>query len=609
MQGIRTKAVEDSRARPRRPQLTAAPFAREVMITMTRSPLALALVAVAVACAAPAPPPPACTRHDPSTPTPTPGPFTLVQLDPTSPAPFQLAVAACAGLYNRDVGGSVYVQADAHDAVWVTELAMVPAATVDAATFLASCVAEHPACVRYDYVHQQALLPNILTVGAALGAVPVDASLSISCGSTAFDAVTELRDRSTPELATRYVWETYGAATSGLAMLDPGYESMPADPASPAITRDMTPSLVDFVFSRRLFAVFLVNGCITGNPERALLTTIVGAGRWPTPLGVYGYNDSWNVAGGDLYEAQTRCLDSRDMGAIASMTSNLSFFSTRSPAITESDVVTQSPSEAVTYDPERTYVAFVVGDGDNVAYVTSTRHDWFRQRLETCRSGSGPCPPLTWTISPHLPELAPDVLRWYYERSHETGHDYFALPPSGHLYAYPSSLASDVQQRFVAATERDACILGVSGTVHWDWAGTWHDAEETFLPRYATLGGPVRGVFPVNVPYLVEAFPWWPDDRFVEVLSGADGGRVAVFRPREWRGVNDDSSPFFLGPSRMADEIAGYPRGTVTWVYMTSDGGLTLENSFQALASLLPAHVQLVSTDTAASLALAAAAR
>lgn len=379
---------------------------------------------------------------------------------------------ACVGLRNRAAGGSAYVDADPHDATWLTELGLVPAATVDAAEFLRSCVATFPACVRYDYASQHALLPNILTVAAALGALPVDGSLNLTCGSTAFDAVAELRERNTPALATRYVFERYAEQTTGLAMLNPGYDLRPADPANPSITRDMRPALVDFVFSQRLFVVFLVNGCTRGNPERELLSTIVNAGRWPTPLGVYGYNNSWNVAGGDLYEAQTRCLDSRNMGAIASEASNLSFFATRATPITESDVVTQNALEPVSYDPTHTYVAFVVGDGDNIGYITTTRHDWFRQRVTTCQSGSARCPPLTWTISPHLTRLAPDLLRWYYDRSHETGHDYFALPPSGHLYAYPSSLAEDAQDRFVAATETDACVLDVAGTVHWDWAGT-----------------------------------------------------------------------------------------------------------------------------------------
>jgi hypothetical protein len=56
----------------------------------------------------------------------------------------------------------------------------------------------------------------------------------------------------------------------------------------------------------------------------------------------------------------------------------------------------------------------------------------------------------------------------------------------------------------------------------------------------------------------------------------------------------------------MAERLGGVPRGTVTWVYMTSDGGLTLENSYVALSALLPPHVQLVSADAAADLALAA---
>jgi hypothetical protein len=58
----------------------------------------------------------------------------------------------------------------------------------------------------------------------------------------------------------------------------------------------------------------------------------------------------------------------------------------------------------------------------------------------------------------------------------------------------------------------------------------------------------------------------------------------------------------------MAEELGGYPPGTVTGVYMTSDGGLSLENSFMELVRLLPPHVELVSADTAARLALSAAA-
>jgi hypothetical protein len=531
--------------------------------------------------------------------------FTVVAVDSTSPAPLQLAVQACAGHSNRKRGGSVYVQSEAHDAQWLRDLELTPTETIGASDFLASCLREFPHCVRYSYAQQHELLPTILTAASALGAVPLDASISAGCTDVALDATVELADKQTRYLATKYAFENFLDKTTGLAMLNPGYDQNAADQANPTIVRDMAPALVDYVFSRKLFVVFLVNGCIDGNPEKQLLSDIVNSGQWPTPLGVYGYNNSWLV-GGYLYEAQTRCLDSRTMGAIPTETGNLSFFSTRRASIAEPGELQQNAPEDITYDPTKTYVAFVVGDGDNVRYIMTSRKEWLRQRLADCEREDSPCAPLTWTISPHLPELAPDVLEWYYRASRKSGSDYFTLPPSGHLYAYPTSLRDADADRFVAATERDAQILGAHSTVHWDWFTTWNDAEQRLLPKYAKVDGAIRGIFPVNVPYALPAFPRWPAEQFYRVLSGSDGGKVVVFRPREWRGVDDRDAVFFPSPQTMAAELESYPPGTVTWVYMTSDGGLTLENSFLTLARLLSDRVELVSTDTAARLALEA---
>ena len=55
-----------------------------------------------------------------------------------------------------------------------------------------------------------------------------------------------------------------------------------------------------------------------------------------------------------------------------------------------------------------------------------------------------------------------------------------------------------------------------------------------------------------------------------------------------------------------AAELAAYPPGTVTAIYMTSDGGLSLQNAFIPLSKKLPEHVVLVSADTATRLALEA---
>lgn len=531
--------------------------------------------------------------------------FTVVEVAPGSPAPLQLAVQACAGLSNRRVGGSVYVQTEANDAQWLDELGLTPGEVVGADAFLASCMTEFPACVRYSYANQQEILPNILTVAAALGALPLDTGLAAACTDVAFDATVELADANDRYLATQYVFENYLDQTTGLAMLNPGYEQDTSDHANPRLVRDMSPALVDYVFSEKLFVVFLVTGCIAGNPERELLSDIVNSGQWPTPLGVYGYNNSWLI-GGYLFEAQTRCLDSRNMGAIPTETGNLSFFSTRRAPIVDADELERNAPANVEYDADKTYVAFVVGDGDNVRFIMTTRKEWLRQRLADCAKADNSCAPLTWSISPHLPELAPDVLEWYYRSARTTGKDYFTLPPSGHLYAYPTSLRDEDQDRFIAATERDARVLGVRGTVHWDWFDTWRTAEERVLPKYASADGVIRGIFPVNVPFSLPAFPWWPAEQFHRVLEGEGGGEVAVFRPRQWRGIDDRDNRFFLSPQNMAAEIADYPRGTVTAIYMTSDGGLNLENSFMELVRLLPDHVELVSADAAAELAIAA---
>jgi hypothetical protein len=533
----------------------------------------------------------------------------VVDLGPEATPAIQIAVQACVGLSNAKLGGSVYTRMKAQDFPWLEELDLKPDEIMDADRFLAACMTEFPRCVRYSYHQQQGLLPNILTVSAVLEAIPLDEEIKVSCRDMVFDATAEFKARATPYLATKYVYDNYADATTGLAMLNPGYNSADKKVWDPGITKAMDPSMIDFVFSQKLFVMFLVNGCIKGTRQNTLLNEIAGKNPWPKPIGVYGYADYWLVFGGFLFEAQTTCSDARNMGEIATTVNNLSFFSTRRPPIMEAGELKHNKSENIAYDPTQTYVAFVVGDGDNIAFIMDPRAEWLRQRTRACREEENSCPPLTWSISPHLTRIAPDVLKWYYEKSYETGKDYFMLPPSGHLYAYPSSLENNIQDQFVAATEKDARLLGTNSTVHWEWLNKWRYAEEKFLPKYAKRDGAIQGLFPVNVPYMFPTFTW-KDNQFFKVLRGQDGGRVVLFRPREWRGI-DERGEFlnkkcYLSPKNMAKELGEYPRGTVATVYMTSDGGLTLDNSFLELVKILPEHVRLVSSDTAIKLALEA---
>ncbi len=535
----------------------------------------------------------------------------VVDIEPETDPAILIAAQACVGLYNRKFGGSAYTRMKDKDFQWIEELGLKPDEIMDADRFLDTCMTEFPGCVRYSYKEQQTLLPNILTVGAVLEAIPLDEEMEVQCSNIVFDATEEFKERNTPYLATKYMYDNYINDTTGLAMLNPGYSRADRKVWDPEIARDMDPSMIDFVFSKKLFVMYLVNGCIECTKENTLLNDIVSRNPWPKPIGVYGYADYWLVFGGYLFESQTLCADSRNLGAIPTKVNNLSFFSTRREPIIDASEIKQNELENIEYDPTKTYVAFIVGDGDNIAFMMDARVEWFRQRTKSCLEGENSCPPLTWSISPHLPSIAPDVLKWYYEMSYETGKDYFMLPPSGHLYAYPSSMEEKtIQDKYVAATEKDAHLLGTNSTVHWEWFHNWRYAEEKFLPKYAKREGTIKGLFPVNVPYLLPTFTW-DKKQFFKVLVGQDGAKVVLFRPREWRGINDRGErlvdkKFYLSPENMAKELGEYPRGTVAGVYMTSDGGLNLDNSLMELVKILPEHVCLVSSDTAIQLALEA---
>jgi hypothetical protein len=507
------------------------------------------------------------------------------------------------------------------DYEWLDRLGLEPAEVVAAPAFLDACLTEFPGCLRYAYKEQQKLLPNILTVGAVLGAIPLDEEMDVSCPDTVFDANVEFAERNTPYLATAYVYDHFVTDTTGLAIIDPGYDKSGERPWDPEMTGDINPHLVDFVFSEKLFVTYLVNGCIPSTEEHALFNEITSVNPWPKPIGVFGYADYWHVAG-SLFEAHTLCTDSRNMGAIPTgKSNNLSFFGSRRPAIRDPGEIVQNEPEDIAYDPSRTYVAFIVGDGDNISKPLRSFPEKFRQRLAACAEGEGACPTLTWSLSPHLSHLAPDLLEWYYERSHETGKDYFTLPPSGHLYGYPASMEETrMQDAFVAATEDDARLLGTQSTVDWEWFTTWAYAEEKVLTKYARRDGTIKGIFPVNVPYFLPTFTW-ERNQFFKILVGPDGGKVVLFRPRQWRGldVSEEPNPLerlvqflswtnqtYIPPKDLASELGEYPRGTVAGVYMTGDGGLNLMNSFFELVQWLPEHVQLVSADTATKLAFEA---
>jgi len=86
--------------------------------------------------------------------------------------------------------------------------------------------------------------------------------------------------------------------------------------------------MVDLVFSKKLFGHVPGKRLHRSTRQHDLMNDIAGHNPWPKTHRVYGYADYWLVFGGFLFESQTMCADSRNMGEIATTVSNLSFFST-----------------------------------------------------------------------------------------------------------------------------------------------------------------------------------------------------------------------------------------------------------------------------------------
>ena len=60
----------------------------------------------------------------------------------------------------------------------------------------------------------------------------------------------------------------------------------------------------------------------------------------------------------------------------------------------------------------------------------------------------------------------------------------------------------------------------------------------------------------------------------LQVVGGENStNHSVVFRPNEWRGISDNN-PQTLDIKKKAAEVNGYPLGTVSAIYVTSDGGV-----------------------------------
>jgi len=453
--------------------------------------------------------------------------------------------------------------------------------------------------ILYNYTIQQALVPNLITLSGLLDAVLLEDHFATMDTPLLYDANVEWVGYTALD-ASRYVYDNYVNFTSTLAFMNPGYDNA-AYPRDPPLTGTLQPGLIDYITKNRIFNFYLNDACVKGTPEYEFMLMMTTNNPWPRPIPVYGYNDAYPIAG-DIFEAETGCTEAHNMGQIASTNvNNLAFFSRQETTTTP---IPQNPVEKQQFNSSKTYITLVIGDGDNISYLKTSRKSWMQQRMSYCSADpSYPgCFPLVWSISPQAAHLAPDWLEWYYNASYATRHDFFMLPPSGDLYSYPSEMPSDVLEFYVSNTEQDCTVLSTSATVEWEWFGHWKVAVDSYFPRYAE-NNIVRGIFTVNVPFNLPTPTIFNPDEYYRIVSES----VVVFKSREWRGTDSGDTPFshhnFLTVEQMASELNHLPLGTVSWIYITSDGGGNLDMLYD-LVQILDEHVMIVDHETLIDLAL-----
>ncbi len=524
-------------------------------------------------------------------------PDVVVELGANAHVPLatQFAAQSCIGLMNRDATTTVFALMVGDDNAWSEILGVTAADRVwTAAEFLESCV--HSPLVkgvaRWNVTAQKAAVPQIVTVAGVRDLLLLEDGLVDHDLPVVFDATKELAGASERD-ATRYVFDRFANETTTMAKMDPGYEGKPPHAA---LTGTANPALVDFIVKEKLFNFFLYDGCVPLTKDHALMEEIVANNPWPEPIVVYGYDDSWPLAG-DLFEAETTCAG-HAMGQVASNGfSNLGFFSVDAPTETPKVQPFDHAATPAAYDGGTTYVSFVVGDGDNLEMVKGSRRQWMAQRVANWTSASPLRFPITWTLSPRALQF-PALGNWFFEQAAKTRADAFVLPPSGDLYAYPSEMDEALQRAFVNDTARDAYLLNSSATVAWEFLGSWTKAIADFFPKYAATR--VAGLFAVNVPYLFPIVDFGFAEQY-KVLSDDAGNRAVLFRPNEWRGT---TCPHGCATHEaLAKKINGLPTGSVAAYYATSDGGFDLGDLY-ATVPLLGDHVTIVDANALAGLAL-----
>ena len=164
-------------------------------------------------------------------------------------------------------------------------------------------------------------------------------------------------------------------------------------------------------------------------------------------------------------------------------------------------------------------------------------------------------------MQPNLKTLAPEVLNWYFERIAETGSDWFILPPSGALYAYPGSFDDSTQREFVALTNEAAQYFNTSASSDWEFFGGWDKTVKHYLPRYINCTG-VKLFFLDQVTYPLPIF-----ESFPKVLGSPESSdSVVLVQPATSVATGGTWDSQKNAPLEVARTISKLERGKISYL-------------------------------------------
>jgi len=177
--------------------------------------------------------------------------------------------------------------------------------------------------------------------------------------------------------------------------------------------------LRDFLVENRIFTFWLDTKENATAEEKTLLNQILT--NKPNNIPVLGW---WN-------DEDTGVRTAAQHGKYVLATDWATNLSVHSKIKTTLPLKQKAENTHAPLNTSRIYISFTISDGDNIQYCMN------QMRKPLWQDPAHGTIPLGWTISPSLLDLAPSIIKWYYQNA--SLNDTFICGPSGAGYTYPDA--------------------------------------------------------------------------------------------------------------------------------------------------------------------------